>query len=93
MKYSIHWTSRINDAIADSTQMSKDVLTATSKFLNHDWGITCTSDAKLNDESLKTGDRILAVYNTCKGKIWINADWVKNPKSKRHIVIMFPNDY
>ena len=42
------------------------------RYKNQDWGNLCEEDKKLNDEAIKTGNgRILAAYETSKGKIYI----------------------
>lgn len=42
-----------------------------SKYVHGDWGNTCKEDKKVNDDAVKNGERILAVYrdpNTKKKK-------------------------
>jgi hypothetical protein len=40
-----------------------------------DWGDTCKEDARLNDEGVETGGRLMSVYNTPSGALWIITEW------------------
>ena len=52
-------------------------------------GITCEEDAEMNTEAVNNGDdRILAVYKTCKGNIWIITEWDRSVTT-----ILFPSEY
>lgn len=55
-----------------------------------DWGDTCDEDKQTADESLKNGERILAVYGHEKSntKIWIITEWDRSVTT-----ILFPDEY
>jgi hypothetical protein len=55
----------------NNTIFAGEVAYAVSCFFKHDWGDACKSDCLLNDEALVNGDRIVALYNTSKGKVFI----------------------
>jgi hypothetical protein len=59
------------------------------KYCNADWGETCEEDKELNDQALKIGDRILAVYKK-EGleTIWIITEWDRSATT-----ILFPSEY
>ena len=81
-------TRGIADAMASET-FTKQVTEAIKKYANCDWGITCEEDAAMNTEAVKTGeDRVLAVYETCKGNIWIITEW-----DRSYTTILFPSEY
>lgn len=61
---------------------------AFTRFSACDWGDTCEEDAKMNDEALENGDRILAVYKTSKGNVWIITEWDRSVTT-----ILFPDEY
>ena len=44
------------------------------RFLMDDWGILCKEDCQLNAEAKKSGGRILGVYNTSKGRVYVITD-------------------
>ena len=68
---------------------SKEVNDAFQKYCNCDWGKTCEEDAQMNDEAVaNNNDRILAVYDTCKGDIWIITEWNRSVTT-----ILFPEEY
>lgn len=61
-----------------------------SKYVHGDWGDTCKEDKKVNDDAVKNGERILAVYrdpNTEK-TIWIITEWDRSATT-----ILFPYEY
>lgn len=67
---------------------NKEVLEAFDKYKNCDWGITCEEDAEMNNEAIIEGERILAVYPTCCGEIWIITEWDRSVTT-----ILFPDEY
>lgn len=68
-------TRGIDSLMIENEQFRKDVYMALNKYVKHNWGVTCQEDAKMNDEAVINGERILAVYNSCKGRIWIITEW------------------
>ena len=82
-------TRGIADAMEQSVVFTKEVNEAFEKYANCDWGITCEEDAAMNTEAVETGnDRILAVYETSKGNIWIITEWDRSCTT-----ILFPSEY
>ena len=67
----LYQTRGINDAVATSEQFAKEITAAICKFFAGDWGDTCASDTRLNDNALANGERIVALYNTSKGRVFI----------------------
>ena len=82
-------TRGIADAMEDNEVFKREVDKAFEKYMSCDWGDTCKEDAEMNNEAVKTGeDRILAVYKTDKGKIWIITEW-----DRSYTTILFSNEY
>lgn len=81
-------TRGIADMMETNPQFRDDVAKAFTKYQNCDWGITCEEDAEMNNEALTGEDRILAVYETCKGEIWIITEWDRSVTT-----ILFPSEY
>jgi hypothetical protein len=54
-----------------------------------DWGNICQQDRDANDTALRTGDRILSVYETTDGAVlWIVTDCVR-----AFTTVMLPTEY
>lgn len=82
-------TTAVNENITDNEQFAQDTVNAMVKFRHCDWGVTCEEDKHSNDKAVASGDdRILAVYETCKGQIWIITEWDRSCTT-----ILFPSEY
>ena len=82
-------TRGIADAMEDNEVFKSEVNHAFAKYTNCDWGNTCAEDSIMNDEAVETGDdRLLAVYSTSKGNIWIITEWDRSVTT-----ILFPEEY
>lgn len=88
----IYQTVGISDAISDDMRFNQGVTTALYKFMANDWGDTCEEDKAMNEQSLKDGSRILAVYNIGNKTIWIIAD-AEDENGLRTATILFPDEY
>jgi hypothetical protein len=47
------------------------VFTLLGRHLSGDWGDVCAEDAKLNDDALRYGNRLLSVYHVDKQKLYV----------------------
>ena len=82
-------TRGIADAMESSEIFKTEVNKAFERYVACDWGVTCEEDAAMNDEAIKTSDdRILAVYQTSEGKIYIITEWDRSCTT-----ILFPSEY
>ena len=81
-------TRGINDAIAESTPFTKEVLHSVNRYRAGDWGDLCEEDKEANDFAVDHEDRILAAYETCLGKVWIITEWDRSVTT-----ILFPHEY
>ena len=84
----LYGTREIDSLMQKNNQFRKEVNKAISKFINNDWGDTCPEDALLNNLALDTCERIVAVYKTCKGLIWIISE-----HDRQSTTILFPSEY
>ena len=82
-------TRGIGDVMTSDNEFTVEVLEALANYSDGDWGKTCEEDAAMNDEAVESGDdRILAVYGTSKGDIWIITEWDRSVTT-----ILFPSEY
>lgn len=62
-----------------------------NRFIRCDWGDICEEDWEQNDEAVRCGDRILAVYQHPDREdwhIWIITEWDRSATT-----ILFPSEY
>lgn len=92
MKFSL---GRVVMTIGVATEMENDiefmleVNESLKRFSNCDWGDTLLEGSEMNNSAVENGDdRILAVYSTSKGRIWIITEWDKSATT-----ILFPSEY
>ena len=82
-------TREINNCIAENQIFTKEVLKSLLRYKNHDWGEMCDEDRQMNDEAVRSGnDRILASYETSKGKIYIITEHDRSATT-----ILFADEY
>ena len=88
-------TANVFDAMEEIEEFRIFVSGCLSRYILYDWGDTCDEDWKLNDDSVKNGERVLAVYDIPKGidgliddKLWIITEWDRSVTT-----ILFPFDY
>lgn len=91
-KARIYFSMSIAQMTASSLEFSKEITTSISRFKRMDWGDTSSEDVLVNDDALKHIDRVLAVYNTSMGKIWIIAESV-NGIDYNVITVLLPSEY
>lgn len=53
-----------------------------------DWGDCCDEDKASNDAALENGTRLLSVYATEKGKLWVITEWDRSVTT-----ILLPEEY
>ena len=81
-------TKSLKEKFEQDEEFAIQILECMAKFLKHDWGITCKEDCKHNDRSVKTGDSIVAKYETKLGNIFIITE-----KGQEITNILFTNEY
>ena len=86
-------TAAVHHKMEGNPAFSQEVAITIFRFQSLDWGDTCREDRKTNEESLRTGDRLFAVYNTTGGRIYVIADAVDPGQPYRLITVLFPSDY
>lgn len=81
-------TRGIFDATEDSPAFGAEIQKAFLAYINGDWGDTCEEDKEQNEQAIKDGNRILAVYNTSRGKIYIITEWDRSVTT-----VLFDHEY
>lgn len=83
-------TKGIAEKLESDQEFAFFVAESFERYTQCDWGDTCEDDKKLNDDALKNGDRILAVYIQpgTDTKIWIITEWDRSVTT-----ILFPDEY
>ena len=67
-------TKSINAAMKDDPDFAIELLLIIKRYWQKDWGDITDEDNERNDKALKSKERIIASYNTSKGKIYIITD-------------------
>lgn len=80
-------TRGVDDLVADG---KVDILPLISRHATGDWGDVCQIDQQLNDDAVKSGNRILSCYQQPQeiGKIWIITEW-----DRSYTTILLPYEY
>jgi hypothetical protein len=80
-------TRGVNHKSRENPQFKRDVDNAFRKYMRGDWGIS--KDKRMNDRAVKNGDdRIMGVYPTSEGDIWIITEWDRSVTT-----MLFPSEY
>ena len=77
MTNSVYMTRRMAEELAADNKFTTEVVGMMMRFLDKDWGDLCEEDKAMNEEAIKDGGRVLAVYNSTHGKIYIITDDTK----------------
>ena len=83
-------TKEIEDKMKADNGFKVFIQTSLGKYADGNWGVTKKEDRKANDEALKTGDRIFAVYRrpNTEEKVWIITE-----AGRSVTTILFPDQY
>lgn len=81
-------TRHIMDAIVEDGEFHSSVMNMIFRYVSGDWGEMCETDKRLNDNAVKCGDRVLASYDSKKGKVYIITEWDRSATT-----ILFANEY
>lgn len=83
-------TAAINARMDTDKDFARFVQMSLGRYINCDWGDTCEEDKQVNEDSLRDGERLLAVYIYPKTgeKIWIITEWDRSATT-----VLYPSDY
>jgi hypothetical protein len=88
-------TTGVADLMKKNPEFNSFCIESLMRHAQCDWGETCESDKKLNDEALINGTRIMSVY------CYLNDDtslmgrkiWIITEADRSSTTILFPSDY
>ena len=79
------------EAIAESRETPADFL---ARHVQRDWGSVSDGDARLNDDALENGSRILSAYETQQGvRLWIITEAADEAGHRAATTILLPQEY
>ena len=81
-------TRGVHSKIKEDVDFAIGVLDAFERYQRCDWGDLCEEDKTENEQALKNGNRIFAVYNIGNEKIWIITEHDRSVTT-----ILFPDEY
>ena len=59
-----------------------------------DWGDVCASDARLNNQALRDGSRVLSIYQTKMGeRVWVITEAADETGQRAATTILLPDEY
>ena len=90
-KMSFYMTSGISSDMDSDSMFAMQVADAIHKFTVNDWGVMCGEDFEINVQAMQDGGRVMGVYPTKRGKIWIiNDDALATEQT---ITVLYPSEY
>jgi hypothetical protein len=75
-------------ALALTEAHAVDLLPLLIRHRSGDWGDVCADDARANREALDAGLRILSVYDTAAGRLWIITE-----ADRSVTTVLLPSEY
>ena len=81
-------TRGVHSKIKEDVDFAVDVLDAFERYQRCDWGDLCDEDKAENEQALKDGERIFALYNIGNDKIYIITEHDRSATT-----ILLPEEY
>ena len=81
-------TRAVHDKMNSDIDFAIGVLDSMERYRSCDWGDLCESDKAENEQALKDGERIFALYNIGSDKIYIITE-----RDRSVTTILFPYEY
>jgi hypothetical protein len=87
----IYFTRGINDTVAENEVFAKQIVEFIKKYCKRDWGDLCALDKKQNAYAITHGGRVLAAYQSIKGKVYIITD--DTTAKEKITTVLFASEY
>ena len=81
-------TRGVHSKIKENVDFAVGVLDAFERYRRCDFGDLCVEDKSENEQALKDGERIFAVYNIGDEKLWIITEWDRSVTT-----LLLPEEY
>ena len=81
-------TKAVHDKMNNDIDFAIGMLDSMERYRSCDWGDLCEEDKTENEQALKEGERIFALYNIGNEKIYIITEWDRSATT-----ILFPEEY
>lgn len=87
-------TYGINETMKENSRFAAEVNLSLQRYAVKDWGTLDDKDKQTNEDALKYSDDLylLAVYETCKGKIWIITNRISENAGDNATTVCFPSE-
>lgn len=86
-------TASVAARIENDPEFAAGASEALARHLAGDWGDLDPEDAKLNDEAMEDGGRILSVYHVKGDKIWIITEAADKEGRRSATTLLYPSEY
>ena len=81
-------TRGIYEDMEKSEKFTQEITAALRRYIKEDWGELDPEDIAANNEAIGYGDRILAAYDTSRGRVWIITEWDRSVTT-----VLYPSEY
>lgn len=88
-------TRAVWEAMETNAEFKTFVSGCLSRYILYDWGDTCEEDWETNNDAVRNGERVIAVYNIpdaieelFEDTLWIITEWDRSTTT-----LLFPSDY
>lgn len=87
-------THAINEIMAENNRFALEISLSLKRYSVKDWGDLSEEDKKVNEDALHYPDDLylLAVYQTCRGKIYIITNRISEMSGENATTICFPDE-
>ena len=88
-------TRNVWETIEENEEFKKFVSGCLSRYILYDWGDTCPEDWEMNNQAVRNGDRVLAVYDIPDEleDTFENHLWIITESDRTVTTLLFPSDY
>ena len=90
-KLSFYMTCGVSADMDKDAEFGFEVADAIHKFTVNDWGVMCGEDFEINVQAMQDGGRVMGVYPTKRGKIWIINDDAHAVEMT--VTVLYPSEY
>ncbi len=90
-KMNFYMTSGIAADMDSDSMFAMQVANAIHSFTVNDWGVMNGEDFEVNVQAMQNGGRVMGVYPTKRGRIWIINDDALAAEAT--ITVLYPSEY